>query len=104
MKKILFASFFIVLLFSCRKEEYPTNPDWLNDKISQMAEPATYMGTTIYAYEWKNEYYYHIQIPVSSCGYCEFYKYNGKKYAFTSDTFTDFMNNGKKLRIVWQRS
>lgn len=106
MKKIALMFFFSLILFSCKKEndeKFPANPDWLTVKISQMETADYYAGTVVYAYEWNNEYYYLISIGLSSCGFCEFYNYQGVKYVWTSDKIDDFQKNGKMIKVVWQR-
>ena len=106
MRKIALMFFFSLILFSCKKgkdENIPSNPDWLTDKISQMATPAEYAGTTVYVYKWDKNYYYFIQIPLQNCGMCEFYNYQGVKYAWTNEKLADFQKNGKMIKIVWQR-
>lgn len=47
-------------------EKYPANPDWLTDEISQMETPVEYAGTTVYAYEWQNDYYFEYHNVLSS--------------------------------------
>jgi hypothetical protein len=106
MKKLALMFFFSLMIFSCKKEtdkKYPENPDWLTDKISQMETADYYAGTTIYAYEWNNEYYYLISIPLSSCIMCDFYNYQGVKFEWTQDKIDDFPKNAKRIKIVWQR-
>jgi hypothetical protein len=105
MKKTALILFCALLLFSCNKEreEFPPNPHWLTAKISQMETASYYMGTNIYAYEWNNEYYYLISIPLSSCIMCEFYNYQGVKFVWTQDTIDDFQKNAKRIKVVWQR-
>lgn len=96
----------VILLASCNKKNdrsYPENPQWLDDRISQMATAFDYVGTVVSAYEWNKEYYYLISIPISSCGMCEFYNYEGKKVEWTQDRIDDFQNNAKKVKIVWER-
>ncbi len=98
--------FIFLISFSCKKgndEKYPTNPDWLNDKITQMETVEYYAGTTVSAYEWNKEYYYLISPPLSSCIMCEFYTYNGLKFEWTPDKSADFQKNAKMIKIVWQR-
>jgi hypothetical protein len=106
MKKILLMFFFSLMLYSCKKgnDEFPANPDWLTAKISQMESADYYIGTTVYAYEWNNEYYYLISIPISSCIMCDFYNYQGVKFEWTQDKIDDFQKNAKRIKVVWQRS
>jgi hypothetical protein len=106
MRKIALMVFFSFMLFSCNKEnveKFPANPDWLNDKISQMETADYYVGTTVYAYEWNNEYYYLISIGLSSCAMCEFYNYQGVKVEWTQEKIDDFQKNAKRIKVVWQR-
>jgi len=105
MKKIALMFFCALVLFSCKKEneEFPANPDWLTAKISQMETADYYMGTKVYAYEWKNEYYYLISIPISSCIMCEFYNYHGVKVVWTQEKIDDFHKNARRIKVVWQR-
>ena len=105
MNKIALMFFFSLMIISCEKnEKFPANPDWLNAKISQMETPVEYAGTVVSAYEWNNEYYYLISLPLSSCGMCEFYNYQGLKVEWTQDKIDDFPKNAKRIKIVWQRS
>jgi hypothetical protein len=95
-----------MILVSCKKhieKKYPENPDWLSAKISQMEAPPEYAGAKIYAYEWNNEYYYLISLPLSSCAMCEFFSYEGVKYEWSSHKSDDFQKNAKMVKIVWQR-
>jgi hypothetical protein len=96
----------ICLLASCKKEndeKFSINPNWLTDKIAQMDTADYYVGTTVYLYEWNNEHYYLISIPLSSCIMCEFYNYQGVKSVWTQDNIDDFQKNAKRIKIVWQR-
>lgn len=105
MKKIAFFLLFSLILISCRKdnEEFPANPDWLTDMISHMETDDYYAGTTVYAYDWNNEYYYLISIGLSSCVMCEFYNYQGVKVVWTQEKIDDFQKNGKRIKVVWER-
>ncbi len=105
MKKIAFLLLCSLILISCGKdnEEYPANPDWLNEMISQMETADYYVGTTVYAYEWNNEYYYLISIGLSSCAMCEFYNYQGVKVDWTQEKIDDFQKNGHRIKVVWER-
>jgi hypothetical protein len=105
MKKVAFLFLISLMIFSCKKEnkEFPENPDWLTAKISQMETPTEYAETTVYAYNWDNDFYYFIQIPLQNCGMCEFYDYQGVKFAWTNEKLVDFQKNAKMIEIVWQR-
>ena len=105
MKRIAFFLLCSLMLISCRKdnEEFPANPEWLNEMISQMETSDYYVGTTVYAYEWNNEYYYLISIGLSSCIMCEFYNYQGVKVEWTQEKIDDFQKNGNRIKVVWER-
>jgi hypothetical protein len=107
MKKLALMFFLSLMLLSCKMandEKFPTNPDWLNDKISQMETPGYYAGTNVYAYEWNKEYYYLISPSLSSCILCEFYNYQGVKFVWTVEKSADFQKNAKMIKIIWQRA
>ena len=97
--------FLLIAFIRCDKNEleFPANPDWLTDKISQMETADYYVGTTVYAYEWNNEHYYLISIGLSSCVMCEFYNYQGVKVEWTQEKIDDFHKNAKRIKVVWQR-
>lgn len=106
MSKIILIFLFSFVLISCKKDndgQIPENPDWLTEKISQMDTADYYFGTTVYLYEWYNEYYYYVSIPLSSCMMCEFYSYDGVKFVWTKDNSVDFQKNAKRIKVVWQR-
>ena len=105
MKKTALMFFFALVLFSCKKEseEFPANPDWLTLKTSQMETPVQFAGTIVYAYRWNHGYYYFIQIPLSNCGMCEFYNYQGTKFVWNDEKLGDFQKNAKMIKVVWHR-
>ena len=104
MKKVAFVFLLSLLVFSCEKDEkIPSNPDWLNTMISQL-ENSSLPGISIYAYKWKEEYYYHVSNLISSCMFCEVYDFKGEKISWTGDKFTDFTKNGKMIKVIWQKA
>ena len=97
----------IFIQLNCQKDTSPiTNmdtPEWLNSYIENIQDNPDYFGTKIYRYEWKENFVYHIMIPISSCAYCEVYNQSGTKIEFNNDTtFQDFLNNKKNEVIVWE--
>ena len=103
MKKIAFVFLLSSLIFSCEKDEnLPPNPEWLNTMISQL-ENNLLPGIIINAYKWNDVFYYHVSNPISSCMFCEVYNYSGDLIRFTDDEFTDFINNGKLIKAVWEK-
>ena len=104
MKERILFILLVFLVISCKKnDEYPENPDWLNDKIAQMDTADYYFGTEIYLNEWHGDFYYWISIPISSCMMCEFYTYQGDKHVWTDDNIIDFQKNAIKRKVVWRR-
>ena len=107
MNRVVFiSSLLLLLVFGCNKETSVevTNdiPHWLQDKIDSMSINQYYVGTVVYRYKWNNEYVYHIEIPISSCAYCEAFNQSGIKIQFTSDTqFQDFLNNKTDQVLIW---
>jgi len=96
---MIFAS---IIIFSCTKQnDYPSNPNWLNLRISQMDTSASYEGTVVSLYKWDNEYYYLIADPLANSFFPDLYNYQGENYKWTTDKSNDFLNNGKKIRVVW---
>jgi hypothetical protein len=107
MKRYIFLSFIlIVLLYGCEKESstgvYNGIPQWLEAKIDSMSTDLFYGGTVVYRYTWHHEYVYHIDIPASSCAYCEVYNQNGIKIQFMTDTeLKDFLDNKTDPVVIW---
>ena len=103
MKKIAFVFLLSLYVISCEKDEkLPPNPEWLNTMISQM-ENLSLPGIIINAYQWNETFYYHISNPISSCLFCEVYDYSGNLITWTDDDFADFMNNGRLIKVVWEK-
>jgi len=104
MRHTILLSFIVFLSVSCSREddEFPTNPKWLNDRIAQLQTDGL-TGMAIYAYKWKDMYYYHILNPISSCALCEFYTYDGSLYQFGPDNYDDFHQNAKMVKVVWEK-
>jgi len=105
MKKIAFLLLCSLILFSVRRdnEGLAAGPEWLNEMISEVETADCYVGTTVYAFEWNNEYYYLISIGLSSCAMCEFYNYQGVKVEWTQEKIDDFQKNGNRIKLVWER-
>jgi len=112
MLKMMLISFVLFLLFlSCQNINVvePFNferdtPEWLKTKIDTMSNHTDYYGTSVFRYEWNEDFIYHIMIPISSCAFCELYYENGNRTNIVSDVlFTDFVNNRKNETLVWER-
>lgn len=81
----------------------PDIPEWLSEQIQQMRGEPYYMGTVIYRHTWSGEYYYHFNIPVSSCAYCDVYDSNGFRIEWTDDLLTEYLKHRTDESIVWHR-
>ncbi len=80
-------------------------PAWLKVKIDSISESPGSFGTTVYRYEWRGEFVYHIEIPVSSCAYCELYDRDGTRLRFPdSATFEDFLATKRNQIVIWKQS
>ncbi len=104
MRHFILPVIIVFIAFSCSKDdnEFPTNPAWLNDRIAQMKDNGI-PGMAVYAYQWKDTYYYHIMNPISSCWMCEFYSYDGTLYQFGPADLDDFSQNAKMVKVVWEK-
>ncbi len=106
-RRILLPSLLLLALLPCHKdnglEAQSATPGWLLARIDSMASNRYYTGTRVYRYTWNGQYVYYISIPVSSCAYCEVYKYNGAKVKFASDAeFMDFINRKADPVLIWE--
>jgi len=109
IKYIRNVALLIAILFQliCQKDTSPIHdadtPEWLKNYIEEIQNNSNYFGAKIYRYEWKDNFIYHIMIPISSCAYCEVYKQSGTKFEFKDDsTFQDFLNNRRNGIIIWE--
>ena len=95
---ILISSFMPLLLIDCDDivgvgpfECHGDAPGWLVAKLGTLHDM---WGTRVYRYEWRGEFVYYIEIPMSSCAYCELYDRDGKDIQFSDDDeFQDFLAN-----------
>jgi len=105
---IYLSCFCIILILGCEKEtttEYTdVIPQWLEIKIDSMSTDIYYGGTVVYRYTWHNEYVYYIDIPASSCAYCEVYRQNSTKIQFMTEAqMKDFLDNRKDQVVIWYK-
>jgi hypothetical protein len=108
MKRMIFISSLLFLLVAgCYKdtriEASNDIPEWLKVKTDSMSADRDYFGTKVYRYKWNNEYVYHIEIPISSCLYCELYDQRGTKIQLADNTqLQTFLNNRTDQVLVWE--
>ncbi len=109
LKKIFIALFIVLSIIGCRNENVnePFNyerdtPVLLKEKIDSISSNREYYGTNVYRYEWKQNYIYHIMIPISSCAYCELYDSRGKKIKLNENEFSSFLQTKSNKIIVWE--
>ena len=109
MYKVIFIlSLIVVLLSGCKKNDIvqasTDNPEWLKVKISTMSADQYYMGTKVFRYKWNGAYIYYIEIPVSSCAYCDVYDQSGNKISFTDNAiFQNFQTNRSDEVLIWEK-
>lgn len=73
-------------------------PGWLVTKLDSLHGM---WGTRVYRYEWKGEFVYHIENPISSCLYCELFDRDGNDIQFSDDDeFQDFLANKENKVLV----
>ena len=63
-----------------------------------------YWGSKIYRHTWKSNYYYHLEIPLSSCLYCNIYKYNGENVNWKTENMDDYLKNKQDEIIMCECS
>jgi hypothetical protein len=101
--------FFILISITCIEcernneapDESPAIPDWLKIKIAEMEDNKYYAGASVVRHEWKSTYYYHINIPLSSCLYCDVYNQNGDRVDWEVESREDYINNRKNQTVIW---
>jgi len=100
---VLLIVFSIIYLYGCQKDTSPVNeiPSWLNNYIENIKDDPSYYGADITRYEWKNNYYYDVFVPISSCYLCEVYNQYGELMVWTDSSATDFVNSRKNGFVVW---
>ena len=104
MKKyILTILILIFVFFGCEKENNETvQPSWLQGMIDTIETNDCYWGSKIYRHEWKFEHYYHLEIPLSSCAFCNVYKKDGKSVDWQIENIEDYWKNRKNEQIIWE--
>jgi len=94
----------IILLNTCEKDTSPIsgNPQWLDNYIDNIKNDHSYSGAIIYLYKWKENSYYDVFVPQSSCVVCEVYDVNGNKMEWDDDSAVDYINNRKEISTIWR--
>ena len=111
MSRILFLSSILLLgIVACEKDTGVSfdfdrdTPQWLKAKIDTMSQKDLYVGATVYRHVWYREVVYFIEIPLSSCAYCDLYDHEGNKITLKSDAeLQDYLHNRTSEVIVWHR-
>ncbi len=104
---VIIAAILSLPLISCQVENSVNyekdTPVWLKAKIDSMANDLEYYGTKVYRYQWHRSFVYQIEIPISSCAYCELYDEYGEKIQFFTDIMIqDFLRNMKNEVLIWE--
>ncbi len=94
------------LLPACKNdtgmETRETIPVWLQAKIDSMMTEKSFTGSRVYRCTWRGGYIYHVEIPISSCAYCELYDAGGKKISMSSDALRDFISSRSEITLLWK--
>ncbi len=79
------------------------NPDWFMKLIEEIESDSLYYGgSIILQHEYINTYFFHLDIPVSSCAYCRLYDCNGNLVEWSSEAeFQDYLDNRTNETIIW---
>jgi len=104
MKNLIFLLLFALFVFiGCTKDNYEsTRPGWMQEMIDSIENDEYYAGSKIYRYVWKSEYYYHLDVPLSSfC--CFVFTEKGNSVDWTEEDMTDYFENRKKKKVVWRQ-
>lgn len=106
MRKITLILFICISCLDCGRsgellEVISSTPTWLKEYIARIENDKYYVCTNIYRHEWKSTYYYYVEIPLSSCAYCEVYKQNGEKVNWGVESFNDYIHNRKNEELIW---
>ncbi len=103
MKKYILIILITVTIFACKKEDNDiVLPNWMQEMTDTLETKDYYWGSKIYRHEWKTNYYYHIEIPLSSCAYCNVYKENGESVDWGIEDIEDYWKNKKNEKIMWE--
>ncbi len=103
MKKYILVILIIAFIFGCKKENNEISlPDWMQNMTDTLETNDYYWGSKIHRHEWKTNYYYHLEIPLSSCAYCNVYEENGKSVDWEIENVEDYWENKKNEKIMWE--
>jgi len=97
---LLLIVFALTIASSCEKEDVD-GPKWLEQKIADLSSNESHVGSTVYSHVWKSDVYYHIEIPISSCAYCEVYDKKGNKLDWAVSDFEGYIAERKDEKVVW---
>ena len=108
-KFLAFLFVLILILMSCQGSistsplHYENDiPVWLKLKIDSISTQSYYWGTSVHRCEWRGSYVYYLDIPVSSCMFCEVFDQYGEKINLQdAELFQDFLTNKRNDIIIW---
>jgi hypothetical protein len=106
--RLIFMIACVAMIFKCTRDFEPLGsngdqkmPNWLSNLIAERQNNPDFWGSMVYRHTWRNHYYYHFFIPISSCAYCEVYDYTGNKVDWHNNDLMDYSNNRKNEIIAW---
>ena len=68
----------------------------------EIEDNESYWGSKIYRHKYENEFYYHLEVPVSSCAYCDLYEFYGDKVSWSTNEIEEYLSNRKEEKIIWR--
>lgn len=106
MNKLIPISILFLILFSCQKEEIPTEniPDWLLPQIEKLEKSGECYGCTVTQITYNSKLYFHLYCGYWSCMYCKLYDSNGKLVEWEAEEFNNFLENKKNETVIWKCS
>lgn len=117
MKTLLITGIIILGLFTsnyCKYNEYcedinydicgENDPTWFMELLDEVEKnPQCYFGSVIYRYEYNSDYYFLLEIPISSCSDCRTYDCYGNLIEWSSQIdFQNYFNNRTDKTIIWK--
>ncbi len=103
MKKYILIILIIVTIFACKKEDNNIAlPNWMQEMTDTLETNDYYWGSKIYRHDWNSKYYYHLEIPISSCAYCNIYDKNGESIDWKIEDMEAYLKDRKNKIIMWE--
>ncbi|MEA3452683.1 MAG: hypothetical protein U9Q83_12390 [Bacteroidota bacterium] len=102
MKKYILLIFIISFLFGCENNNNISLPNWMQEMTDTLETKDYYWGSKIYRHDWKSKYYYHLEIHISSCAYCNVYNGKGESIDWRTEDIEIYLKDRKNEIIMWE--